>query len=114
MADRDYNIELDTGSYSENKDKTIQSMNLSSSLIRQNREKMYSKIFYVFSLNFAVLIAIFSDSLNWLVIFFFIDLSMAFLVWNAKDYYKRRKELGKGHYKIIDRLREFGIKIDKM
>ena len=38
---------------------------------------------------------------------------MFFLVWNAKDYYKRRNELRKGHYKIIDRLAGFGIKIDK-
>jgi Ca2+/Na+ antiporter len=112
--DKEYNLDLDTGSYFENRDKTIQSMNLSTSLIRQNRDKIYSKIFYVFSLIFTVFIAMFSNSLNWLAIFFFLDLSMIFLVWNAKEYCKRRNELGKGHYKIIDRLTEFEIKIDKM
>jgi hypothetical protein len=112
--DRDYNVEFDTGSYSENRDKTIQSMNLSTSLIRYNRDKMYSKIFYVFSLIFAVFIAMFSNSINWLAIFFFLDLSMIFLVFSAKEYYRRRNELREVHYKIIDRLAEFGIKIDKM
>lgn len=114
MKDKDYALDLDYGDYSSNRKTTIESMNLSTALIKQNRESIYSKIFYVFSLIFGVLIAVFSSHLNWGMVLFFIDISLLFLVWFAKDYNKRRKELAKHHYKIIDRLEEFGIKIDKL
>ena len=114
MKDKDYAIDLDEGDYLSNRKATSESMNLSTALIKKNREDIYSKIFYVFSLIFAVLIAVFSNYLNWGMVLLFIDISLLFLVWFAKDYNTRRKELAKHHYKIIDRLREFGIKIDKL
>jgi hypothetical membrane protein len=112
--DKDYAPDLDMGSFLENRKATLESMNLSSTLIRENKDKMYSKVFYLFSLIFAVLIAIFSEYLNWLMILLFIDFSLFLLVLPAKRFYKRRRELAKQHYKIIDRLKEFGINIDKM
>lgn len=114
MKDKDYAIDLDNGDYSSNRKATIESMNLSTALIKQNREGIYSKIFYVFSLIFAVLITVFSSYLNWIMVLFFMNISLLFLVWFAKDYNKRRKELAKHHYRIIDRLAEFGIKLDKI
>ena len=114
MKDKDYAVDLDNGDYLSNRKTTIESMNLSTALIKKNREDMYSKIFYVFSLIFAILITVFSSYLNWGMVLFFIDISLLFLVWFAKDYNKRRKDLAKHHYKIIDRLEEFGIKVDKL
>lgn len=105
---------MNEGDFLTNRKTTIESMNLSTSLIKKNRENMYSKIFYVFSLIFAVLIAVFSSYLNWTMVLFFIDFSLLLLVWFAKEYNKQRQQLAKDHYKIIDRLKEFGIKIDKM
>ncbi len=114
MNDKDYTLDLDYGNYSSNLKTTMESMNLSTTLIKKNREDIYSKIFYVFSLIFGVLIAVFSSYLNWGMVLFFIDISLLFLVWFAKDYNKRRKELAKDHYKIINRLMKFGIKLDKI
>jgi len=114
MKDKNYVLDLDDGDYLSNRKATIDSMILSTSLIKENREKIYTKVFYVFSLIFAVLIAIFSSNLNWIMVLFFIDISLLFLVWFAKEYYKQRKILAIDHYKIIDRLGEFNIKIDKI
>jgi positive regulator of sigma E activity len=88
---------------------TIQSMNQNTALIKENKEKMYSKIFYVFSLIFVVLIAIFAESLNWVLVFLFVDLSLIILIWFAKRFYKTRRELAKNRHFIIKRLNEFGI-----
>ncbi len=114
MIDKNYALDLDGGDYLSNRKTTIESINLSTSLIKDNRAKMYSKVFYVFSLIFAVLIAVFSNYINWAMVLFFINLSLLFLVWFAKDYNEQRKKLAKDHYKIIDRLKEFNIKIDKI
>lgn len=114
MKDKNYALDFDGGDYSFNRKSTIESMNLSTSLIKKNREQMYSKVFYVFSLIFAVLIAVFSNNLNWMMVLLMIDIALLFLVCFAKEYYKQRRALAKDHYKIIDRLGEFGIKIDKM
>jgi len=112
--DKNYNVELDEGSFSANRKSTIESMNLSTSLIKENRKEIHSKVFYVFSLIFAVLIAVFSNSLNWTMVLFFIDIALFFLLWFAKEYYKQRIILAKDHYKIIDRLKEFRISIEKI
>lgn len=114
MKDKNYAPDLSDGDFLTNRKTTIESMNLSTLLIKQNREGIYSKLFYVFSLLFGVLIAIFSSYLNWTMVLLFVDFSLLFLVWSAKEYNKRRQELVKDHYKIIDRLKEFGIKIDKI
>lgn len=114
MKDKNYVLDLDGGDYSFKRKATIDSMNLSTSLIKENRGQMYSKMFYIFSLIFAVLIAIFSNNINWVMILFFIDIALLFLIWFAKEYYTQRKILAKNHYKIIDRLKEFNIKMDKM
>lgn len=111
--DKHYALDLDEGGYLANRKTTIESMNLSSRLIKENKEKMFSKIFYVFSLIFAVLIAVFSNSLDWLMVLLFIDISLSFLVWFGKDYSKQRKILAKDHYKIINRLKEFEINVEK-
>ncbi|OIO80725.1 hypothetical protein AUJ84_02735 [Candidatus Pacearchaeota archaeon CG1_02_32_132] len=80
MIDKNYAIDLDDGDYYSNRRTTIQSMNLSTSLIKENHEKIYSKIFYVVSLIFAIFIAVFSDSLNWVMVLIFVDLSFFVLV----------------------------------
>ena len=59
MTDKNYALDLDEGEYLSNRKTTIESMNLSTSLIKDNKTKIYSKVFYVFSLIFAVLIAVF-------------------------------------------------------
>ncbi len=114
MKDNDYALDLDDGDYISNRKATINSMNLSTDLIKENRKEMHSKIFYVFSLIFAIFIAVFSNYLNWAMILLFMDIALFFLVYFANEYYKRRKKLAKQHYKIIDRLKEFRINIDKM
>ncbi len=114
MKDKDYALDLDDGDYLSNRKGTINSMNLSTNLIRENRKEMYSKIFYFFSLIFSIFIAVFLNYLNWAIILFFMDIALFFLVYFANEYYKRRKILAEQHYKIIDRLKEFGININKM
>ena len=48
------------------------------------------------------------------MVLFFIDIALLFLVWFAREYYEQRKILAKDHYKIIGRLKEFDIKIEKI
>ncbi|MCW8966409.1 MAG: hypothetical protein OQK82_06965 [Candidatus Pacearchaeota archaeon] len=114
MTNKHYAVDLGGGDFVSNRKNTIDSMNLSTALIKENRNKIYSKVFYSFSLIFAVLIAVFSNYLNWTMVLLFIDITLIFLVFCAKEYYKERRILSKQHYKIIDRLNEFGIKINKM
>jgi len=111
--DENYALDLNEGDFLTNRRTTIQSMNLSTSLIKENREKIYSKVFYVFSLIFAVLISVFANSLNWFLVLLFLDLSLIVLILFAKDYYKLRRKLAEDHDKIIKRLGDFGIKIKK-
>ncbi|MBS3089358.1 hypothetical protein J4461_00575 [Candidatus Pacearchaeota archaeon] len=66
---------------------TIQSLNQMSDKIRENKSSMYSKVYYGSSLIFGVLIAIFANSLNWLVVFLLIDLSLALLIFFAKKFH---------------------------
>ena len=113
--DKNYNYELSEDDHLfASKTATIQSMNLSTALIKENKEKMYSKVFYVFSLIFAVLIAIFAESLNWLLVLLFVNLSLVILIWFAKRFYKTRRELAKDHRFIIKRLNEFGFPIKEI
>jgi hypothetical membrane protein len=113
--DEEYTYELDSNDRLFNaKTATIQSMNLSTALIRENKEKIYSKIFYAFSLIFAILIAMFADSLNWIFILFFINLVLLLLVWSAKRFHRRRIELARHHSFIIGRLNEFGIPVKEI
>lgn len=114
MVDKNYAFDLGERDYLSNRRATIQSMNLSTSFIKENHEKIFSKIFYVVSLILAVFVAVFSDYLNWIIVLIFVDLSFFLLVLFAKDHSKNRKELAKDHYKIIDKLKQFNIKIDKI
>ena len=90
---------------------TIQSMNQNTSLIRKNKEKIYSKLFYSISLTSAVLIAVFGKYLNWAWILFFIDLILFLLVYNAIKFYKERVILAENKKKIIEGLNKLGINI---
>lgn len=107
--EENYAFDLDAGDFLTNRNVTIRSMNYNSSLIKENKEKMYSKIFYVFSLIFAILIAIFAGDLNWVLVLLFGNLSLIPLIWFAKRFYKKRRVLAKHRIKIIRRLNEFGI-----
>lgn len=45
MKDKNYVLDLDDRDYLSNRKATIDSMNLSTSLIKENRGKIYSKMF---------------------------------------------------------------------
>ena len=89
--DKTYTPDLPSKDLFSARDTTIQSMNQIVYLIKENKERVYSKVFYVFSLIFAVLIAIFAQSLNLLMVLVFVDLLLVLLIFFAKRFYKRSR-----------------------
>ncbi|HJX50531.1 MAG TPA: hypothetical protein VJ438_03655 [Candidatus Nanoarchaeia archaeon] len=91
----------------------IQSLRYVSDEIRTLKENMYSKIYFSFSLIFAIFIVIFAQTLNWLMVSVFIDLSLIILVLSAKTFYDQRKERVQASRAIIKKLNELGMKIEE-
>jgi len=89
----------------------IKSLRYISNEIGNLKGNIYSKIYFGFSLVFAIFITIFAQSLNWLMVLVFIDLLLVVLVLFAKSFYNQRKEMVQASRKIIKRLNELGINI---
>jgi len=60
------------------------------SIAREDKDRMYSKIYFAFSLVLTITASFFAFYLNWIVIIVLMDLLMILLVIFAKGYRKRR------------------------
>ena len=90
---------------------SIQSYNQVNELIDGNKDRIYSKIFYVLSLIFGIFTAVFAESLNWLMILIFMDLLLILLIFFAKRFYHKRRKFASEQAKIKTHLKSLGIDI---
>jgi len=91
---------------------SIQSNNQIVALIKENKKDIYDKLYYVFSLYFAIITTLYSQqSLSYLYFFIMSNLFILFLIYPAYKFYFRRRDLAKNKDNIEKRLKEFGIKL---
>jgi len=95
------------------KNSAVQSLNQLSDRIRENREWISSKIYFTLSLIVAVFIAIFAESLNWIIVFILLNILIFILIFPAKEYYNRRIELSKCKIALEKKFEELGMKLKK-
>lgn len=108
-----HNEKLDVrGPLAQMKYLNIQSLRYVSNEIRNLKESIYSKIYFTFSLIFAVLIAIFAQSLNWMMVLIISNLLMLMLIFFAKRFHSQRREHIKVSNELIEQLRKLGVKIE--
>ena len=89
----------------------IQSLRYVSEQIRTIKENMYSKIYFAFSLVFAIFLSVFARSLNWILILITLDILLLVLVLFARTFYIQRSEHAEINKKIIQQLKKLGVKI---
>ncbi|MDO8459823.1 MAG: hypothetical protein Q7S74_01815 [Nanoarchaeota archaeon] len=94
------------------KNTSIQSHNQIIALIKENKKEIYDKTYYVFSLLFAVITTLYSQSFGYLSILIISNVCLILLLYPAWKFYVRRRDLAKKKYKIEKNLNEFGIKLN--
>jgi hypothetical protein len=90
----------------------VQSLRYVSNEVRTLKEGIYSKIYFGFSMVFAVFISIFTQSFNWVIVLGFVDLLLLILVFFARIFYIQRREHSKISDKIVNQLKKLGLKLE--
>lgn len=94
------------------KTNSIQSQYQIVTLIKENKREIYSKIYYIFSLLFSIFVTLYWQSFGLLSLLIVSNVSLAFLVYWAWDFYLRRIDLADKKEKIGKNLKEFGIELE--
>lgn len=94
-----------------NKQTGIKALKEINEIIDKNKEEIYSKIFYLSSLIFGILTAIFAEELNWILVLFIINISLVILIYFSRKFYKKRIKFAKEQWKIKDKLKRLGVPI---
>lgn len=112
MKEKTYIQHLDTKHpWHTQRQAAIGSLNHLSDRIRENKDNMYSKIYFAVSLILTTFIAIFAESLNWAVVLFLADLLLVLLIIYARGYYKKRKGYAANKKEIRKSFEELGLEL---
>ena len=75
----------------------------------QDKDRMYSKIYFALSIILGILSSFFTQYVSWLSIFILGDLLMILLVLFAKSYRKRREKFWKNRGLMKDNFKAFNM-----
>ena len=93
------------------KNSAVQSLNQLSDRIRENKDWINSKIYFTFSLIVAIFMVIFAEAFNWIIVLALVNILMLILIFPAREYYHRRKELAECKMGIEKKFKELGMEL---